>query len=81
MLASAGRPSLHGYNACMVYWTSEALRRNCRQKLRETSFSPLWVFLFSRNSRERFWGLILWHFWVGSARHPGPPLPALSCRC
>ena len=21
---------------------------------------------------ERFWGLILWHFWVGRARHPGP---------
>ena len=31
------------------------------------------VFLFSRNSRERFWGLILWHFWAGRARHPGPP--------
>ena len=39
----------------------------------KTSFSPLWVFLFSRNSRERFWGLILWYFWVGKARHPGPP--------
>ena len=23
MLASAGQPSLHGYNACMVYWTKE----------------------------------------------------------
>ena len=21
MLAFAGQPSLHGYNACMVYWT------------------------------------------------------------
>ena len=36
------------------------------------------VFLFSRNSRERFWGLILLHLWVGRARHPGP-LPAPSC--
>ena len=35
-------------------------------------FSPLLVFLFSRNSRERFWGLILWYFWIGRARHPGP---------
>ena len=34
---------------------------------------PVWVFLFSRNSRERFCGLILWYFWVGRARCPGPP--------
>ena len=31
------------------------------------------VFLFSQNSRERFWGSILWHLWIGRARHPGPP--------
>ena len=30
------------------------------------------VFLFSRNSRVRFWGLVIWLFWVGRARHPGP---------
>ena len=38
MLALAGQPSLHGYDACMVYWTKGALRRNCRQKYGETSF-------------------------------------------
>ena len=27
MLASAGQPSLHGYDACMVYWTKGAHRR------------------------------------------------------
>ena len=32
MLASAGQPSLHGYDACMVYWAKGALRRNCRHK-------------------------------------------------
>ena len=32
MLALVGRPSLHGYYACMVYWTMGALRRDCRQK-------------------------------------------------
>ena len=36
-------------------------------------FLRFWVFLFSRDARERFWGLILWHFWAGRARHPGPP--------
>ena len=81
MLALVGRPSLHGYDACMVYLNKGALRRNCRQKYCKTSFSPFWVFLFGRNSRERFWGLILWHFGVGRATHPGPPLPVLSCRC
>ena len=26
MLASAGQPSLHGYYACMVYWTKGHIR-------------------------------------------------------
>ena len=30
------------------------------------------VFLYSRNSTKRFLGLILWHFWAGRTRHPGP---------
>ena len=33
-------------------------------------------FSVSRHSRARFWGLILWHLWIGRAKHPGPaPLP------
>ena len=27
MLALAGQPSLHGYDACMVFWTKGALRK------------------------------------------------------
>ena len=30
-LALAGRPSPHGYDACMVYWANGALRRICRR--------------------------------------------------
>ena len=44
----------------------------CRRKQYKTSFSPFWVFLFSRNPTKRFWGLIFWHFWARRARHPGP---------
>ena len=73
MLALAGQPSLHGYNACMVYWNKGALRRNCRLKKCETSISLYWVYLFSRNPTKLFLGLILWYFWAGRARHPGPP--------
>ena len=73
MLALVGQPSLHGYYACMVYWNQGAPRRTCRQKQNKTSFSPFWVFLFSRNPTKRFWGLVFWHFWAGRARHPGPP--------
>ena len=73
MLALMGQPSLLGYDACMVYSVKGALRRNCRQTKYETSFSPSWVFLFSRNLTKRFWGLIFWHLWIGRARHPGPP--------
>ena len=52
--ALVGRPSLHSYDACMIYWVQGASRRNCRQKQGRTSFSPNRVFLFSRNSRVRF---------------------------
>ena len=52
----------------LFFWTKGALR----QIQSKTSFSPLWVFLLSRNSLERFWGVVVWHFWIGRARHPGP---------
>ena len=38
--ALVGRPSLHSYDASMVYWVQGASRRNCRQKQGRTSFSP-----------------------------------------
>ena len=71
-MLALGRPSLHGYDACMVYWVQGASRRNCRQKYGETSFSPRNVFLFSRNPQKRFWGLVFWHLWIGRAKNPGP---------
>ena len=40
----ARQPSLHGNDACMVYWTQGALRRNRRQRYGKTSFSPSRVF-------------------------------------
>ena len=38
----------------------------------KTSSSPFRIFLFSRNSRESFWGLVSLHLRIGRARHPGP---------
>ena len=29
----------------------------------------------SRNFKAWFWGLILWHLWIGRAKHPGPASP------
>ena len=26
-----------------------------------------------RSARERYWSLVLWHLWIGRAKHPGPP--------
>ena len=75
MPALVGRPSLRSYDACMVYWVQGASLRNCRQKHGETSYSPKRVFLFSRNSQVRFWGLILWYLWIGRAKNPGPGPP------
>ena len=56
----------------MVFWVVWALRRNCRLKKCNTSFSPSWVFLCSRYSLKRWWGKVLWLLWIGRARHPGP---------
>ena len=58
MPASVGRPSLHTCYACMVFWARRASRRYCRENHCETPLSPNGVFLFGRNSRVRFWGLI-----------------------
>ena len=71
MLALAGQPSLHGHDACMVFWDKGALWRNCRRKKSKTSFSPSWVFLYSRYS-GKWWGKVCWLLWIGRARHPGP---------
>ena len=50
MLALVGQPSLRGRDACMVFRANGASRRNCRQKKRKNSISPLQVFLLSRIS-------------------------------
>ena len=73
MLALPGQPSLHGYYACMVYWNRGHFGELAGGNHHKTSFPPSLVFLFSRNLTKRFWGLILWHLWIGRARHPGPP--------
>ena len=73
MLASVRQPSLHGYDACMVVWVKGACLRNCRQNIRKTSFSRFFfVFLCSRNSSFWWRGTLVWHLWIGRARHPGP---------
>ena len=61
MLALVRRPSLHSYDACMVYRVQGASRRTCRRIHGKTSFSPRTVFLFSRNLQNRFWGLVFWY--------------------
>ena len=78
MLALVGHPSLHGYDACMVFWIKGALRRNCRLKKCKTIFSPSWFFLYSRYSLKRWWGKVFWLLWVGRARHPGPFLGVMT---
>ena len=75
MLALVRWPSLHSYDAFLNYWVQGASRRNCSQKQGETCFSPEKVFLFSRDSRVRFLGLILCYLWIGRAKHSGPGPP------
>ena len=72
MLSLVGQPSLRGRDACMVFRADGASWRNCRQNFRKTSFSTLFVFLLSRISGFLWCGVVLWHLWIGRARHPGP---------
>ena len=55
----------------MVLRVKGASWRDCRH-LRKTSFSPLFLFLLSRISGFLRGGVVLWHLWIGRARHPGP---------
>ena len=42
------------------------------EKKCKTSFSPSWVFLYSRYSLKKWWCKVFWLLWIGRARHPGP---------
>ena len=74
-LASVGQPSLHSFYARIVCWADGHLVEIASKNKVRPLFLLMWVFLFSRDSRVRLWGLILWHFWIGRARHPGPAPP------
>ena len=67
-----GLLNLSGYDACWVTKLKEAPGGKHGQTKHETSHSPLYVFLVSKRSLLRFWGCLVWHFWIGTARHPGP---------
>ena len=59
MLASVGQPSLHGYDACMVYGITGELRGNCQLNLRtvppETNSNDFGVFRnYSADSNSNF---------------------------
>ena len=46
------------------------------------SVRPLFLlvefFLFGRSSSYRWWRRVLWHLWIGRARHPGTSTSRLS---
>ena len=69
-VASVGQPSLHGYYACMICWVKGTLEI-LQAKFYVRPFFSSWSCLFSRNSSYRFWEQVLWHLWIGRARHPG----------
>ena len=72
MLAMVRLPSLRGRDACMVLGVNGASWRNCRQILRKTSFSPLFVFLLNRMSV--FCG-VAWFFGIFGLVELGIPGP------
>ena len=71
-------PSLQGnytylaLNLCRAPWWYYG------QKHSKTFFTPFGFFLVSHNPLMRFWGKMLWHLWIGRARHPEPGLNNLG---
>ena len=53
MLASVGRPSLHGYYACVFFGLRVHFGEIAGKSLVIPLFLLIWVFLFSRNSLVR----------------------------
>ena len=64
--------SLSGYDACLVIKASRAPGGRVGQIKCKTPNSPLALFLVSSHSLWWFWGCLVWHLWIGRARHPGP---------
>ena len=73
-------PSLLGYDAFVVYRVKGHFGEFAGKNIVRPLFLLL-VFLFSQNSRVRFWCLILWLLWVGRARHPGANPSCSACWC
>ena len=72
MLAWWRLPSLSGRDACLVIKLTRAPGGKTGLMYGKTSLSPLSVFLVSSHSLKFYWGCLLWHFWLGRAKHPGP---------
>ena len=64
--------SFPDYDACLVIRPSRAPGGRVGQKKFKTPNSPLALFLVSLHSLWWFWGCLVWHLWIGRARHPGP---------
>ena len=72
MLAWWGLLSLSGYDACLVIKPTRAPGGKSGLKYGKTSLSPLSIFLVSSHSLKFVLGCLVWHLWLGRARHPGP---------
>ena len=64
--------TLSGSDACLVIKPSRAPGGRVGRKKYKTPNSPLALFLVSLHSLWWFWGCLVWHLWIGRARHPGP---------
>ena len=72
MLAWWGLLSLSGYDACWVIKPTRAPGGKSGLKHGKTSLSHLSIFLVSSHSLKIVWGCLVWHLWLGRARHLGP---------
>ena len=62
--------SLSGCDACLVIKPTPEGKSGLKHG--KTSLSPLSIFLVSSHSLKNLLGCLVWHLWLGRARHPGP---------
>ena len=64
--------SLFGRDACLVIKLTRAPGGKSGLKYDKTSLSSPSIFLVSSHSLNFFGGCLVWHLWLGRARHLGP---------
>ena len=72
MLALVGLPSLHSFDACMVYWNKGHPGEVAGKNMVRPLFLFVGFFCLVEILLKGFGVWFFWHLWIGRAKNPGP---------